>query len=83
MPSTSHNPDNPGNRNAWLSGKPDGWYFPLSGQNVNCENPRGKPVSHPYVPDWGGWGGFWPAETPGSKVQVSPMETLKKQQNHE
>jgi hypothetical protein len=42
----------------WLSGKPDGTYFPLSGQNVNCENPRRKPVLHSRVPDWGCWGGF-------------------------
>src|SRR5579863_3631914 len=45
-------------RSSRPSEKPDGWYFPLSGENVNCENPRQKPVSHPHVPDWGCRGGF-------------------------
>ena len=42
-----------------MSGKPDGSYFPLSGENVNCENPRRKPVLHLPLPDWGWRGGFW------------------------
>ena len=28
-------------------------YSPPSAANVNCENPRRKPVSHPLGPKWG------------------------------
>jgi hypothetical protein len=28
-------------------------YSPPSAANVNCENPRRKPVSHPTRPNWG------------------------------
>ena len=33
-------------------------YCPPSAANVNCENPRRKPVSHPQGPNWGCRGGF-------------------------
>jgi len=33
----------------WV-GKPDGWYFPPFLRNVNCENPRRKPVSQYGLP---------------------------------
>ncbi len=33
-------------------GKPDGSYSPPSMANVNCENPRGKPVLQPVGLNW-------------------------------
>jgi hypothetical protein len=39
-------------------GKPDGWYFAPSMENVNCENPRGKPVLQPAGPNWALGSGF-------------------------
>jgi hypothetical protein len=40
------------------SGNLTGWYFPLSAANVNCENPRRKPVLHPLAADRGRECGF-------------------------
>ena len=36
------------------------WYSPPSAANVNCENPRRKPVSHLLGPNWAFPSGFWP-----------------------
>jgi len=34
------------------------WYSPPSAANVNCENPRRKPVSHLLGPNWAFPSGF-------------------------
>ena len=39
-------------------GKPDRSYSAPSVENVNCENPRGKPVLQPTGPNWAYRGGF-------------------------
>jgi len=39
-------------------GKPDRSYFAPSTGNVNCENPRGKPVLQPGGPKWALGSGF-------------------------
>ena len=54
-------------------------YFPPSAGNVNCENPRRKPVSHLPRPNWGCLSGFWRTwrrfPTP-STIRVLPSQDV-------